>query len=198
MFWTLLASGLTFVIAACTAIPLLANAVAGLLRGEAYVPDFRPNAPRPWRKTTERGVRSWAAGSMIFALAMLAMAGVGFKSLYLGQLGAYVTLLDFPPPQDPKALTFTRLSDGVQVAFSQSMAKDALKDYYRKVLQDEGWNIELETPLSLSALKDNHRALMTFTGPYVDDRGAFPCRLILVFSESKPADLNGSDRKTGF
>ncbi len=195
MFWTLLASGLTFVIAACAAIPLLANAVAGLLRGEAYVPDFRPKAPHPWRKTAEKGVRSWALGSLIFALAMLAMAGIGFKSLYLGELGAYVTLLDFPPPQDPKALTFTRLSDGVQIAFSQSMAKDALKDYYRKHLEDEGWNIELETPLSLSALRNNRRALMTFTGPYVDDRGAFPCRLILVVSESKPADPNQYDRE---
>ncbi len=185
MFWTLLGSAFVFGVAFILAIPLLANGVAGLLRGEAYVPDFRPKAPHPWRKSREIGIRSWALGSLIFALAMLSMAGVGFKSLYLGELGAYVTLLEFPPPHDPQAITFTRLSDGVQVAFSQPMAKDALKEHYRNYLNDEGWNIELETPLSISAVHDETRVLITFTGPYVDDRGAFPCRAIFVVSKTQ-------------
>ena len=162
----------------------LLNGLSGTLRVKSYAPEIVEGKTTRFVVISGAEARRWGKICLLACLPFLAVSIPGL--LLVNQLQnspAYVNYL-LPPPPGHETLYSFKGKGGYEIALGFKDDSQTILSYYRKRLDDDGWKLLRDTPISILATKAGHQLTLSFIGFQVGDERTHKAKVIIAYQRT--------------
>ncbi len=160
---------------------MIGNGFRGVLAQRLVVINLHAKSHQATREINGFRARLWGIATLVAGSTLTFVALWGFAQNYdFLSSPAYLQYI-LPSVEGQEVIYGLGNGDDLEIAYGFHRDKMLVYREFSRGMQDDGWTLLRDTPISIVAAKQEHQVTLSFIGMRPGDQKSFPCKVIIRY-----------------